>query len=70
MSVADRDTVGSQFIITFGANHHLDRFVYIPELIAFGFFRDVCRIVLNLAFICLVCKVIVIYLKLFIFGMT
>ena len=25
MSVADRDTVGSQFIVTFSANHHLDR---------------------------------------------
>lgn len=27
MSTADRDTLGSQFIITFKANHHLDRFV-------------------------------------------
>lgn len=27
MSIADRDALGSQFIITFRANHHLDRFV-------------------------------------------
>lgn len=25
MSIADRDTLGSQFIVTFKANHHLDR---------------------------------------------
>ena len=25
MEIADRDAVGSQFIITFKANHHLDR---------------------------------------------
>ena len=25
VSIADCDTVGSQFIITFKANHHLDR---------------------------------------------
>jgi peptidyl-prolyl isomerase G (cyclophilin G) len=27
MSIADRDALGSQFIVTFRANHHLDRFV-------------------------------------------
>lgn len=27
MSIADRDTLGSQFIITFKANHYLDRLV-------------------------------------------
>uniref|UniRef100_A0A2P2LYF6 Peptidyl-prolyl cis-trans isomerase CYP95 n=1 Tax=Rhizophora mucronata TaxID=61149 RepID=A0A2P2LYF6_RHIMU len=27
MSIADRNTLGSQFVITFKANHHLDRFV-------------------------------------------
>lgn len=31
MAIADRDTVGSQFIITFKANHHLDRlFLFLP----------------------------------------
>lgn len=27
MAIADRDTLGSHFLITFKANNHLDRFV-------------------------------------------
>lgn len=49
MSVADRDTVGSQFIVTFSANHHLDRFVYLLDCYSIWFSSmDVCQIVLNL----------------------
>jgi len=29
MPVADRDTLGSHFIITFKADPHLDRFAYV-----------------------------------------
>lgn len=29
MAIADRDTLGSHFIITLKADHHLDRFVYL-----------------------------------------
>ena len=29
MAIADRDSLGSHFIITFEADHHLDRFVYL-----------------------------------------
>lgn len=30
MAIADRDERGSQFFITFKADHHLDRFVHLP----------------------------------------
>jgi len=29
MAIADRDTLGSHFIITLKADHHLDRSVYL-----------------------------------------
>jgi len=36
MPVADRDTLGSHFIITFKADPRLDRFAYVAFLMAFS----------------------------------
>lgn len=39
MSIADRDTLGSQFIITFKANHSLDRYMCVQPFA--GFFTSI-----------------------------
>jgi len=37
MAIADRDKLGSHFIITLKADHHLDRFAILIFLVAFYF---------------------------------
>jgi cyclophilin family peptidyl-prolyl cis-trans isomerase len=46
MAIADRDTLGSHFIITLKADHHLDRFA---NLIFFGV---ILRLTRMLYFVC------------------